>query len=259
MRKQTKERMMMARPRNPNREEAKRKWLMSGGKISTAELAQSCGVKPYRIRKWKSEDGWKQELEKKSRGGQRGNTNAVGHGAPRRNKNAETHGAYAQVYLDQLSPEERAYIAGVTLDARENMLRELQLLLAKEGDLKRKMIEYERADSEQVYVDRVVEMFVPDKRTGGTPDQTAMKNVMKSSAFERWMKLEVAYNKTHGRILKLLDSIRAHEADNQRLALDERKHELAKQKMLGAYEIHPDIEEIEGDSVDGAVDEPRAK
>ena len=49
----------MARKRNPNRDEAKARFLESGGAISTKELADLAGVPESRIRKWKSEDGWK--------------------------------------------------------------------------------------------------------------------------------------------------------------------------------------------------------
>ena len=50
----------MARPRKPERDEAKKLYLQSGGKISAKELAAAVGVDDGRIRKWKSLDtpGW---------------------------------------------------------------------------------------------------------------------------------------------------------------------------------------------------------
>lgn len=243
----------MARARNPNRDEARNKWLESGGEITTKELAAAAGVPEQRIRKWKSEDKWQQELDAinaPKRGGQQGNRNAEGHGAPRGNSNAETHGAYSRVHLDSLTPEEREYIEGVTLDAGVNMIRELQILYAKERDLIRKIKEYEAADPATLYIDKVVDMLVPKgkdesgegKRGKGLT--TAMQTVIKASPFDRAMKLEAEYNKIHGRILKLIDSMRAHEMDNKRLDLDERKHTLSKQKLSGEYDIDPDTGEI---------------
>ncbi|MCM1059655.1 MAG: phage terminase small subunit [Eubacterium sp.] len=236
----------MARKRNPARDKAKSEWLKSGGKISTKQLAATYDVSEVQIRKWKSADKWQAEFERKKRGGQKGNKNAEGHGAPKGNKNAETHGAYSTVHLDGLKPEERAYIESTTLDAGENMLRELQLLLAKERDLTRRISEYEQADPAALYTDRVVEVYTP--KAGGDSGEMSLKQnaktVVKTSPFERMMKLEAEYNKIHGRIIKLIDSIRAYEVDNKRLNLDERKHELSKQRLTGEYSVDPDTGEI---------------
>ena len=245
----------MARTRSPSREEAKKQWLESGGKITTKELAAAHGVPEQRIRKWKSEDKWQQQLTEptKKRGGQKGNKNAAGHGAPVGNNNAETHGAYSRVHLDSLTPEERAYIESLTLDTEAVMLRELQLLMAKERDITRKIKEYEQADPTALYVDRVVEMLKPiekeDRESERQSDieglKTAMQTVIKASPFERAMKLEAEYSKLHGRILKLIDSIRAQDIEVKRLDLDERKHTLAKQRLSGEYNIDPETGEID--------------
>lgn len=238
----------MAKARNPARDKAKNEWVKSGGKLSVKQLAAAYEVTEAQIRKWKSIDKWQAELEQKKRGGQRGNKNAVGHGAPKDNKNAETHGAYSTVHLDALPPEERSYIEATTLDAQENMLHELQLLLAKERDLTRRITEYENADPSTLYVDRVVEVYTTKpgegKSEGGAPLKQNAKTVIKASPFDRIMKLETEYNKIHGRIIKLIDSIRAYEADNKRLSLDERKHELSKQRLTGEYNVDPDTGEI---------------
>ncbi len=252
----------MARERNPARDKTKNEWLRSGGKIPTKQLAATYGVSEVQIRKWKSADKWQAELVQKKRGGQTGNKNAAGHGAPKGNKNAETHGAYSTVHLDNLPPAERAYIETMTLDAQENMLRELQLLLAKERDLIRRINEYEQADPNTLYVDRVVEVYTPkadkdkDKRSGNAPLKQTAKTVIKASPFDRIMKLESEYNKIHGRIIKLIDSIRAYEIDGKRISLDERKHELSKQRLTGEYNVDPDTGEIsdEPSAEDGEID-----
>lgn len=235
----------MARKRNPARDEAKKQWLESGGKITVKVLAAAHGVPEQRIRKWKSEDKWQQEIDVKKRGGQRGNKNAAGHGAPKGNANAETHGAYSRVHLDSLTPEEREYIERLTVDAESAMLREYQLLMAKERDLTRKIKEYEKARHTALYIDRVVEMFVPQGGEDKDALATSMKTVIKSSPFERIMKLETEYNKLHGRILKLIDTMRAHGIDIKRLDLDERKHTLTKQRLSGSFSINPDTGEID--------------
>ncbi|RPF48247.1 uncharacterized protein YjcR [Hydrogenoanaerobacterium saccharovorans] len=239
----------MARPRSPQRDKAKEKWLQSCGKITVKQLAESMGIPSARIRKWKSEDKWRDELDeiqsKRCRGGQPGNQNAAGAGAPIKNNNAETHGAYSTVHLDDLPQKEREYIMSITLDTRENMLRELQLLIAKESDLKKKMKALETESDEALHIDKVVEMLVPESDTAF---KTNMKTVMKASSFDRTMKLEAEYNKIHGRIIKLLDSIKSYELEKRRIQLEERKYNLAKQRIKGEYEINPETGEIDDES-----------
>lgn len=76
------------------------------------------------------------------------------------------------------------------------------------------------------------------------------QTVIKASAFERAMKLEAELNKIHGRIIKLLDSIKGYELESRRVRLEERKYNLAKQKLSGAFDIDPDTGEI-NDEADG--------
>ena len=49
------------------------------------------------------------------------------------------------------------------------------------------------------------------------------------------MKLEAELNRIHGRIIKLLDSIKGYELESRRVRLEERKYNLAKQKLSGAF------------------------
>lgn len=84
--------------------------------------------------------------------------------------------------------------------------------------------------------------------------KTAMKSVIKSSPFERAMKVEAELNKLHGRIIKQLDSIKAYELEDRRLTLAEKQFELNKQKLTGEFEIDPE-EDGENDEITGIVDE----
>lgn len=248
----------MGRPRDPRRDAAKDFFLASNGKITTKELAEKAGVPDSTIRKWKSEDGWKAALEKKlskrKRGGQPGNTNAVGAGAPRGNRNAETHGAYSKVHLDDMPEIDRAYIESIGLDTVENMTRELQLLTAKEIDLRRRIRALEDEQADTLHTDKVIEMLVPKGQQDGAEAptegagedlKTAMRTVIKASPFDRQMKLEAELNKVHGRIIKLLDSIKGYEIEARRLGLEERKFRLAKQRATGEYNVDPNTGEID--------------
>lgn len=240
--------------RNPWRDKTREHWINSGGKATLKELAALAGVSKSLISKWKAGDDWAAALPPKEQGGQQGNANAAAHGAPERNTNAEKHGAYSTVHLDSLSPDERAYVEGVTLDTQENMLRELQLLMAKEGDLKRRVKTMELESPETLHVDRVIETRrTKDKDADGGDSKAAADDALmlsaettiKVSPFDREMKLEAELNKTHGRILKLLDSIKSYELESRRLELEERKYRLAKQRLKGEYEVDPITGEID--------------
>lgn len=254
----------MARKKDENREKAKQLFLDSEGIMSNPEIAEALGVDSAKVRKWKCIDKWNEALENKpkKRGGQKGNQNAKGHGAPERNRNAETHGAYSSVYFDELTEEEKTLIESVTLDTSENMLRELQTLIAKENDLKKRIAKLNNDDTGELYTDKVVEMRTPRKaednpdpygsytgeEQGGsntTPLDVAMKTTIKSSAFERAMKLEAELNKIHGRIIKLLDSIKSYELEQRRISLEEKRYKLMKQKISGEYDVDPDTGEID--------------
>lgn len=80
--------------------------------------------------------------------------------------------------------------------------------------------------------------------------------VIKGSAFDRVMTLEAEWNKVHGRIIKLLDSIKGYELESRRVRLEERKYNLAKQRLAGAFEIDPDTGEIDDETDDGGDDGP---
>lgn len=294
----------MGRQRNPNRDIAKKRWLESNGTIKIEQIAKEYGVSKSCIEKWKREDEWNVSFEKqkRKRGGQPGNKNAKGAGAPIGNHNAEKHGIYSTAHLDDLTLEKRDYIESITLDVKENMLRELQLLMAREEDLKDRLYALTGESTDTLYVDKVVEILVPeddkdDKKLKSNKKEleslivgrdnliwdmetkekaiskqeqkkldkyereiaelqdkvndalqkyddkdivlkTNMKTVVKSSLFERIMKLEAELNKIHGRIIKMLDSIRTYELDTCRLNLEEKKYNLARQKATGEFDFN---------------------
>lgn len=263
----------MGRPRNPERENSKVRYLQSGGKITTKELAMAADVSEVQIRKWKSSDNWEEELKKiRKKGGQKGNTNAAGHGAPAGNKNAVTHGAFKQVGFDDISPEDAEAIQGLSLNSQSNMLGELQALMLRKTYLETQLMEYTRKDNTQLYTDKVVHMVVPksveermqeqaaglEEEEAEDPEQeqsneilkTAMKTIIKASPFDRAMKVEAELSKVHGRIIKLLDSIKSYELEERRLTLEEKKYKLAKQRITGEFNIDPETGEIVDDETD---------
>lgn len=265
----------MGRPRNPERDKSLERYLESDGKISTKELAVAAGVTESRIRKWKSEDGWDEALKNKprKRGGQKGNKNAAGKTpAKKGNKNAVTHGAYAVAGIDDIEPEKAADILQ-NIGAAERMAEELQALMIRRAYLEQLLQEYQEAEAQdKFYTDKVVHMIVPKSMDDiaaeqdmgieqGTTDpdpqgkhpermKTAMKSIVKSSAFDRRQKVEAELNRVHGRIIKQLDSMKSYELEKQRIGIEERRLELARMKALGEFEIEDEDKEEVIDDID---------
>ncbi len=259
----------MGRKRNPERDQSLQRYIQNDGKITLDELAEAAGVPKSRISKWKSEDKWEDKLKEapKKKGGQRGNKNAVGR-TPKKdgNKNAVTHGAFVQVDIEDIHPNKAEEIKAIKPGSSiEKMTEELKSLLVRKEYLESLLQKYTAPEAEGTfYADKLVHMTVPktieelqkerDKsiETGQAQDpeksteklKTAMKTIMKSSAFDRAMKIEAELNKLHGRIIKQIDSIKSYEIEERRLALEEQKYKLAKQKLMGEFEIDDKTEEI---------------
>lgn len=204
------------------------------------ELAELAKVHENTIGNWKKEDHWDAKLaELKSQrkpGGQPGNQNAKGHGAPIRNKNGEKHGAYSTVTLEDLTPEERFYILSLDTSSYESVLEEfnlqLQQLYAKDLDLARRIKELE--NSKDQILDKEVEVSGDYRSTS--------KTYVNKFRYIRILTQE--QDRVQGRIIRLLDTIRNYHVDRQRLLLEERKHNLNKQRVSGVIVIDPDTNEI---------------
>lgn len=259
----------MGRKRNPERDQSLARYLERGGKITLDELAQAAGVPKARISKWKSEDKWEEQLKRKPRkkGGQPGNSNAGGRTpAKDGNKNAVTHGAYARADIEDIAPEKAEEIKNMAQgENAQRMLEELKALLVRRAYLESLLQQYTAPEAaETFYEDKIVHMVVPKSlkeqmqeqdagiNTGTAQElegdreklKTAMKTIIKSSAFDRAMKVEAELNRLHGRIIKQIDSMKSYEMEERRLQLEERKYNLAKQKATGEFYFDEEADEI---------------
>lgn len=103
----------MPRERSPNRDKAFEIYKENNGDITLRDIANMLNEKEKTISNWKCRDKWDTKIncstmkkkcsttkEKRNKGGQPNNKNAVGHGAPAKNKNAETHGFFSK-YLPE--------------------------------------------------------------------------------------------------------------------------------------------------------------
>ena len=180
---------------------------------------------------------------------------------------------------DLTEEQQEAILAMKPGETLQRMNEELQGLLVRKTYLTGLLENFTNKDKQQeYYTDKIVHMVVPipqeerakaeemglelevvaDPEGGKESLKTAMKTIIKASPFDRAMKVEEELNKLNGRIIKLLDSMRAHEADQSRLALERLKYQLSRQKALGEFEVDPedgegaeeDLEDAEPDGVE---------
>lgn len=151
----------MARERSPQRDEAMKMWLDSGGKMKLKDIAAALGLGETQIRKWKSVDCWADALNSnvtndsnsnvtKRRGAPKGNRNAVGNsggapkgnqnakgnrggaGGPYRNKKALKHGIYETIFMDALEPDEQELLDQIDTTPLVQLEEQLRLLTLQE-------------------------------------------------------------------------------------------------------------------------------
>lgn len=233
--------------KNELKERARALFLQKNGTIKPKEIARELGTTSDKVRRWKYEGKWDEELKKPKKGAPRGNQNAVGHGAPKGNINAEIHGAYSMVRSEQLDEETRREIEGLQESFSGNALRELKRLEAKRADLEQRIGKLQKLEEKEAeLLDRKMVMQLPD---GGS-----MEYISKSSPFSRQMTLEAELNRVDGRIIKLLDSIKSQEAEKERLELERERLEFNKQKIRGIFTMDKDGK-IRSDESNGDPDE----
>lgn len=117
-------------------------WLESQGKRPLVDIAEELSIPASRVRKWKSQDKWKDKLKGSAPIAKRNapfdslqdNKNAVGNngGAPPGNKYAVTTGQYETIMLNQLSEDEQAIFEGVTDDPMVTINTEIRQLKVRQ-------------------------------------------------------------------------------------------------------------------------------
>lgn len=259
----------MAKQRSPKRAQAKELWLASGGKHTSKEIAEILGITDSTVRKWKSQDKWNDELKKqnkKKRGGQPGNKNAVGSGAPVGNKNAYKHGVYSKIYYGECSKEEQDLLNGITADPYENLFRQYQSFLIKEKRIRDYITELDSSSSdENLHVDTVTEMIKPNKGNinneidietqytiedkditvvteRGKDERLDVKIVRKSTSHERKLKYEKLLLQVQNQITKVLNSMKTYELEMQRIENEHNRYDLALKKAKGEIDIDVELD-----------------
>lgn len=274
MGEQSKRSDSMGRPRSEQREESKKRYIDSKGKIKNKKLAELVGASPSQISRWKAADRWDDYLHRK-RGGQPGNRNAAGKNEKLNgNQNAKTHGAYAAIDESTLPQNTLEEIKKGGRGAYMELLDELKDLQIRKVYLEELLKEYESPEAQgKFYTDSITHTIRPknaddiaEERDTGTkantddpdpstpPEQmkTQIKIANKSSAFSRSRKISEELNRIHGRIIKALDSMKSYELESQRIELERQRLDLSRQRAIGVFDDDDEDSEEIIDSVDDA-------
>ena len=264
---QKKKKSKAGRKRHPMRDEVRKVWLKSGGNTSIRELAEMAGVGESKIRTWKSEDRWAEELGKRHKGAQPGNRNAVGHGAPDGNLNAMTHGAYHVVNPEEIDPGTLEVLEKVSRDTWESHVLSLVKLRGKEAWLEARIREIRGIPADEMIPVGVNEMVVPKKpgdedaeaaaymqavEQGNAPmpgDESPMQMqyriTNKYGRDQALEKLEMQLDRVRGRIQKVLDGMRQIDEARWKKEVEEKQYKLAWGKATGEFEVDMDAWEVE--------------
>ena len=136
------------------------------GEVNLRQLADDLHLKYDTVRRWKAKDGWGPPAPRKP-GGQPGNKNAVGNpggGAPVGNENAMKDGAYATIFFDKLTPEEKQIVENAPRNSTELTSHEIGVLLLREKYILDKIKEYQALPPDQMITSSVMDMRVPGGR-----------------------------------------------------------------------------------------------
>ncbi|WP_283771197.1 phage terminase small subunit [Paenibacillus dendritiformis] len=253
----------MARERSPQRDEARKMWLDSGGKMKLKDIAAALGLGETQVRKWKSVDRWADALNsnvtnesnsnvtnrRRGPGAPKGNKNAVGNrggapkgnqnavgnkggtGGPYGNKKAVTTGEYETIWMDALEEDEQELVEQVDTDPVQQADEAIKLLTIRErrmlqriGKLMNGLSETQRRVLSELKAIKDV-MTVHDEKTGVTKTVPITRTEMVESEIE-----ETEYRAIDD-IIKLEEALtrvqdkklKAIELMNKLIAIDEEK------------------------------------
>lgn len=139
-------------PRAPSEKAAEAEKLFKDG-MAMVDIAKKLGISDGTVRSWKNRYGWggkskknqrnvaeknnkkSATLQKRKRGGQPGNKNAVGNSGnpnPKPPPDSTKHGAYRAVFMDALDEDEQELVDAVPQDEEMLLIEQIQLFSIRE-------------------------------------------------------------------------------------------------------------------------------
>lgn len=237
----------MAPKKSENRIKAEKMWLDSGGVMKLKDIASELDVSDSQVRKWKNQDGWESKLngnvtdstsnvtkktngnvtdkpEKKKRGAQPGNLNAlnnrggakkgnkhaVGHGAPEYNTNAVVTGEYQTIWDELLTEKEKKLMLHVPTEVMSQLVLEIKRFELREF----RMMERIAALREK---STVVQLVVKAQGDSDLNGKSRMLTVTEEDAVDKIQRIEDALTRIQekkGKYLELKFKLEQTEKEN---------------------------------------------
>lgn len=243
----------MSRGRSENRDKAFRMWEKSGRTLPLVDIAKRLGIASSLVRKWKHEDAWEARPSRK-RGGQPGNTNAVGNkggAAPPGNSNAWKNGNYESMWMSQVAAEHKLQLMKMETDPRQILLNEIALLEYREFLMMKNMKDIEEG-KDRLSIERKYQFFEEPAEDGGaeklrfvngvpqfTPVKVVTKQIVEEKTkepqqLERILQIHNALTAVQGRKMRcvaLLDQFDRNELTTEELRLKVEKIQLEVNKL----------------------------
>ena len=228
----------MARAPDPKAAQAKEMFL-AGKKL--IEISAALDVPEGTVRSWKNRYGWANATLQKpkrnvtrTRGGQPGNKNAVGHGGtgPPGNKNAVTTGEFETLLFDCLDPEERRLADAVPADKEQLILQEIRLLTVREHRMLRRIEDLRKAEEYYDNGELAAGMTMVSRKSGIEKDhETDLKEFQ--GKLGQIQSIEDALTRVQGRKQRAIEALHKFGFDDARLEIELAKVELASLKVGG--------------------------
>ncbi|WP_162939073.1 phage terminase small subunit [Paenibacillus lautus] len=244
----------MSRGRSEKRDKAFSLWEKSNRTMPLVDIAKRLEVSASLVRKWKHEDAWEARPRRK-RGGQPGNTNAVGNkggGAPPGNKNGWKHGMYESMWMSQIAAEHKLKLMQMETDPRQILVNEIALLEYREFMLMKNMNEIE-AGHDRLSIERRYhfnEVDDPEAEGAETlhfvdgvpqfkPVKTVQKQIVEEKTkepqkLERMLQIHSALTAVQGRKMRcvtMLDQFDRNELTTEELQLKVERMQLEVNKL----------------------------
>lgn len=154
-------------PRAPSEKVTQAEKLFNDG-MAMVEIAKKLGVSDGTVRSWKNRYGWGTDskknkcnvakkddkenatLQKKKRGGQKGNKNSKGASKGKGNPNptpppdVTKHGGYKAVFMDALDEDEQELVETVPTDEEQLLIEQIQLFSIRERRILKAINKYRK-------------------------------------------------------------------------------------------------------------------
>lgn len=216
------------------REQAKRLFIESKGKMPIKDIAEKLGLNAVTVSSWKNRYGWgkTKKGEPGKMFGKLENSNAAGHGAPVGSKNALTHGLYSKLKYSDFTADELLLMHSVPDDRVEHLKSMLAECEVREKRMYARLEElyknYKAQFEEGMMADST--LIMSRKKPGQTVEQT------KKSVFASILQTEEALTRLQDKKRNIIDSLHRAERDEKQYQLNVMKLELEKMKFKSGVE-----------------------